>query len=72
VGIEPTLLAMVNAALQRLRETKQVSQIVAAQGLSYSPPAQPAILPPLTPRLLTRRPQEIRRRSQHEASFDPP
>ena len=60
VGIDPTLLAKVSGVLKRLVETTHISDVVVARGLSYSPPVRPAILPPLTPRLLMRHPPETR------------
>ena len=55
VAIVPALLEEVNNVLRRLIATGRIAGAVEAHGLSYSPPVNPAILPPITPRLLARR-----------------
>ena len=54
-GIAPALLQEVDGALQKLMARGDVAAIVEAHGLSYTAPGKPAILPPITPRLLARR-----------------
>jgi ABC-type amino acid transport substrate-binding protein len=54
-GIAPALLHEVDRALQRLMTAGRIAAIVEAYGLSYTVPGTPAVLPPLTPRLLARR-----------------
>ena len=54
VGIAPPLLEEVNRALRPLIATGRIAEAVEDHGLSYSPPVKPAILPPITPRLLAR------------------
>jgi ABC-type amino acid transport substrate-binding protein len=55
VGIAPPLLEEVNRALRPLIATGRIAEAVEDHGLGYSPPVKPAILPPITPRLLARR-----------------
>ena len=55
VGIARPLLDEVGRALQELTATGRIAAIVEAYGLSYTAPGKPAILPPLTPRLLAQR-----------------
>ncbi len=52
VGRAAKLMAEVDVALRDLLVTGRAARIVEAQGLSYSTPTRPAILPSLTPRLL--------------------
>ena len=54
-GIAPALLHDVDRALQELTARGRIAAIVEAYGLSYTAPGKPAILPPITPRLLARR-----------------
>jgi len=51
-GIAPELLDEVNRAIHDLMEAGQIAKVVKAYGLSYHPPSRPAILPPITARLL--------------------
>jgi ABC-type amino acid transport substrate-binding protein len=54
-GIDPLLLAEVDIAIQALGASDRIAEISEAYGLSYSSPVDPAIFPPITPRLLARR-----------------
>jgi ABC-type amino acid transport substrate-binding protein len=51
-GIAPELLEEVSRAIQYLLEAGQIAEVVEAYGLSYHPPTRPAVLPPITARLL--------------------
>jgi hypothetical protein len=55
VGIAPELLEEVDRSLQKLGGSRRIAGVVEAYGLSYTEPGRPAILPPITPRLLARR-----------------
>jgi ABC-type amino acid transport substrate-binding protein len=55
VGIAPALLDEVDRALQKLTARGRIAAIVEASGLRYTAPGKPAVLPPITPRLLARR-----------------
>ena len=52
VGRTPGLIAEVDAVLRDLVSSGVAAEIVEARGLGYAPPSRPAVLPPLTPRLL--------------------
>lgn len=52
VGRSAELISVVDATLGDLVATGGAAEIVETRGLGYSSPGRPAILPPLTPRLL--------------------
>jgi ABC-type amino acid transport substrate-binding protein len=52
VGRAPELISRVDAVIRDLVASGVAARIVEARRLGYSPPLRPAILPPLTPRLL--------------------
>lgn len=70
VGTSVALLDAVDRALAELLESGRVAAIVAGYGLDYAAPVAPAILPPLTPRLLAQ-PQDLHSaRSSNAFAFD--
>lgn len=70
VGISAALLDAVDRALARLIGSGRIAAIVTEYGLDYAAPVAPAILPPLTPRLLAQ-PQGVHSaRSSTAIAFD--